>query len=156
DVELVAALCEHFRLPGVGDSAARLYRDKLAMRVRARELGVRVPEFSPVFHHPDVRDFLARVPPPWLLKPRGEASAAGIRKLHHADAVLRELDRLADDASFHLIERWVAGELYHVDSLLAGGRVVFAEFNGYLRPLLDVYQGGGIYATRTLPRQAPD
>jgi hypothetical protein len=50
----------------------------------------------------------------------------------------------------------VPGDLYHVDSLGADGRVVFAEVNAYWRPLLDVYHGGGIYATRTLPRDRPE
>jgi hypothetical protein len=34
--------------------------------------------------------------------------------------------------------------------------VIFAEVNAYRRPLLDVYQGGGIYATRTVPRDRPE
>jgi hypothetical protein len=46
--------------------------------------------------------------------------------------------------------------LYHVDSLVADGRVVFAEVNKYYRPLLDVYHGGGVYATRTVPRDRPE
>ena len=40
--------------------------------------------------------------------------------------------------------------------MTANGKVVFAEVNAYWRPLLDVYQGGGIYATRTLPRDRPE
>src|SRR5262245_61850288 len=82
-------LREHLRLTdtGHGESAARLFRDKLAMRLKAREIGVRIPDFSPLFNDDDVRDFLARVPPPWLVKPRSEASAAGIRKLHTPDEV---------------------------------------------------------------------
>ncbi|MFO0847921.1 MAG: hypothetical protein U0871_05065 [Gemmataceae bacterium] len=60
--------------------------------------------------------------------------------------------QLGDDQSFHLIERMVPGDLFHVDSLTHAGRVVFAEVNAYWRPLLDVYQGGGIYATRTVDR----
>ena len=35
DVETVADLREHFRLPGMGGSTARYFRDKLAMRVQA-------------------------------------------------------------------------------------------------------------------------
>ena len=50
----------------------------------------------------------------------------------------------------------VPGDLFHVDSLSANGKVVFAEVNAYWRPLLDVYQGGGIYATRTFPRDRPE
>jgi hypothetical protein len=156
DVELVASLREHFRLAGLGDSAARFFRDKLAMRGQARASGIRVPEFTGVFHHDDVRRFLAEVPPPWLLKPRGEASSIGIRKLHDADAVWRRLDELGDDQSFQLLERFVPGDVFHVDSLMTGGRVVFSEVSRYLRPLLEVYQGGGIFASRTVPRHLPE
>jgi len=156
DVEVAAHLREHMRLPGPGESTARLFRDKLAMRTRARELGVRIPEFVGVVNHNDVRHFLATVPGPWLLKPRSEASSIGIQKLHHPDDVWRAVEKLGDEQSFHLIERMVPGELYHVDSLAADGRIVFAEVNKYYQPLLDVYQGGGVYATRTVPRDRPE
>jgi phosphoribosylamine-glycine ligase len=156
DVEVAAHLREHLRLPGLTESAARLFRDKLAMRTRARELGVRIPEFVGVVNHDEVRRFLADVPGPWLLKPRCQASSIGIQKHQHADDVWRAIDRLGDEQSFHLLERLVPGELYHVDSLVADGRVVFAEVNQYHRPLLEVYQGGGVYATRTVPRDRPE
>ena len=158
DIEVAAHLREHFRMTdtGHGESTARFFRDKLAMRTKAREIGVRIPDFCPLFHYNAVREFLARVPPPWLIKPRSEASAAGIRKLHHADEVWKRLDELGDDQSFHLIEQMVPGDLFHVDSLSANNRVVFAEVNAYWQPLLDVYQGGGVYATRTFPRDRPE
>lgn len=158
DVEVAAHLREHFRLTHTGhnESQARLFRDKLAMRVKSREIGVRIPDFCPIFHHDAVREFLARVPAPWLIKPRSEASAAGIRKLHTADEVWRRIDELGDDQSFQLIEQMVPGDLFHVDSLTANGKVIFAEVNAYWRPLLDVYHGGGIYATRTVPRERPE
>jgi carbamoylphosphate synthase large subunit len=158
DIEIAAHLREHFRMTdtGHGESTARFFRDKLAMRTRARELGIRIPDFCPIINHEAVRDFLARVPGPWLIKPRSEASAAGIRKVHTADEVWRRIDQLGDDQSFNLIEQMVPGDLFHVDSLSADNSVVFAEVNAYWRPLLDVYQGGGIYATRTFPRHRPE
>jgi biotin carboxylase len=158
DVEVAAHLREHLRMTdtGHGESTARLFRDKLAMRVKARELGVRIPDFCPLVNHDAVREFLARVPAPWLVKPRSEASAAGIRKLHHPDDVWRRIEELGDDQSFHLIEQMVPGDLFHVDSLVADNQIVFAEVNAYWRPLLDVYQGGGIYATRTARRDRPE
>jgi biotin carboxylase len=156
DVELAAGLREHFRLPGLNESTARFFRDKLAMRVQARACGIRIPDFVPLFNHDRVRDFLATVPAPWLMKPRSEASSVGIQKLQHADEVWKRLEQLGDEQSFHLLERMLAGELYHVDSLVADGRVVFAEVGKYHRPLLEVYQGGGIYATRTVRRDLPE
>src|SRR5262249_55537083 len=135
DVELVSALREHFRIPGMGQTTARFFRDKLAMRTRAQEAGIPVPRFTSLFHHEAVRRFLAEVPPPWLLKPRGESSSVGIKELHDADAVWARLNELGDDASFHLLEEFVHSDVYHVDSLVSGGQVVFAEVGAYHRPL---------------------
>jgi len=155
DVELGAALREHFRLPGMYESTARHFRDKLAMRARARELGVPVPEFVGVFDHNAVRDFLRRVPPPWLLKPRGSANAIGIQKFHDPDALMQAVEALGDEQSMHLVERMIPGDLFHVDSIVAGSKVVFEEVNRYGRPLFDVYHGGGIYRTATVRRGSP-
>lgn len=158
DVEVAADLREHFRMTdtGHGASTARFFRDKLAMREQARRVGVRIPDFCPLFSDATVRAFLDRVPGPWLVKPRSEASAAGIRKVHTPDDVWRRVEELGDDRSFHLIEQMVPGDLFHVDSLSWNETVVFAEVNAYHRPLLDVYQGGGVYATRTFPRDRPE
>ncbi|MGL6076980.1 MAG: ATP-grasp domain-containing protein [Fimbriiglobus sp.] len=156
DVEVAGCLRDHFRFPGHGDSTARFFRDKLAMRAKAKEIGVRIPEFTRISHHADVTAFLDRVPGPWLVKPRGEASAAGIRKCQTKDEVWARIHELGDEQSYHLVEEMVPGDLFHVDSLCENGKVIFAEVNAYWRPLLDVYQGGGVYATRTLRRDSAD
>jgi hypothetical protein len=126
------------------------------MRLQAQANGILVPEFVGVIRHDDVRRFLATVPAPWLLKPRMEASAIGIEKFHDADAVWRRLDALGDNQSFHLLERFVPGDLYHVDALTADGRLVFAEVGRYQRPLLEIWQGGGVFASLTVPRELPE
>ena len=158
DVEIGAHLREYFRLThaGLGETQARFFRDKLAMRGKARELGVRIPDYAPLFDHAALRAFLERVPGPWLIKPRSEASAAGIRKHATADSVWKAVAELGDAQSTYLIEQMVPGDLFHVDSLMCEGKVVFAEVNAYHQPLLEVYQDGGVYATRTLPRDASD
>ena len=51
DLEVAALLREHMRLPGMGETLTRHFRDKLAMRVRARQCGVPVPEFPSVFNY---------------------------------------------------------------------------------------------------------
>jgi biotin carboxylase len=156
DVEVGAALREHFRIPGMGDSASRFFRDKLAMRMKAKELGINVPRFTPVFHHPDVAKFLAEVPAPWLIKPRSEASSVGIKKLHSAEEAWTTIHELGDRQSFHVLEQMIPGDLYHVDSLTQDGKIVFVEVGRYGRPLLEVAHEGGIYVTRTMPRDSKE
>ena len=43
DLEKAATLREHLRIPGMGESSTRYFRDKLAMRMRAQRSGHRRP-----------------------------------------------------------------------------------------------------------------
>ena len=84
DMENAAALREHLRIPGMGLTTVRHFRDKLAMRGRAKEDGINVPEFVHVLNHARLQEFMSRVNPPWLLKPRSQASGIGMKKIHAA------------------------------------------------------------------------
>ncbi|MBE2237010.1 MAG: ATPase [Caldilineaceae bacterium] len=150
DIEIGAELREHFRLPGMGASQARFFRDKLAMRTRARQMGVPVPDFTAVFHYPTVSDYFARTPGPWLLKPRAEASAMGIKQIHHPDELWRTLDELGDRQSYFLLEKFLHGDVFHVDSVVWDGEVFFAAAHRYGLPPMTVYHGGGVFASSTV------
>jgi biotin carboxylase len=152
DVLTAAALREHLRIPGMGDTTVRYFRDKLAMRVKAQEHGFLVPEFVHVLNYDRLHEYMARVPPPWVLKPRLEASTIGIMKINTHQEFWSRIDTLGDQQSFYLLERYIPGEVYHVDSLVFDHQVVFAEAHRYGRPPLDVFHEGGISTTRTLPR----
>ena len=147
DVETAAALREHLRVPGMGETTARYFRDKLAMRLKAREAGIAVPEFKAVINHADLREFMRTVPGPWLLKPRLQASALGIFKINHPDELWPQLEQLGDDASFHVLERFIPGQVFHVDSIVSEKKPVFAIAARYGSPPLDVMHGGGIFTS---------
>ncbi len=153
DVETAALLREHLRIPGMGETTARYFRDKLAMRARAKDRGIAIPEFVHVLNHARIQRFLETVPAPWLLKPRSEASSVGIRKLEKADEVWKCVEELGDAQSGYLIERMIPGDVYHVDAIVSEKEVVFAEVHQYRKPLFElIHQGGGIFATRTVGR----
>ena len=156
DVETVAHLREHFRLTGMGDSLARNFRDKLAMRTTARNAGLLVPEFTGVFSYDNLREFMARVSPPWLLKPRSEASSMGIKKIDRSEELWPILDSLGDQQSYFLMEQFVPGDVYHVDGLVQDGDVLFSAAHKYGKPPLSVYAGGGVFITRSLDRESEE
>ena len=124
DLEVAALLREHMRMPGMGESLTRHFRDKLAMRVRARQCGVAVPEFASVFNYDALSKFMNHVPGPWLLKPRTNASAIGIRRIETADALWPILDELGDLQSHYLLERFIPGEIFHVEGIAWNGRTL--------------------------------
>jgi hypothetical protein len=156
DVWTAANLREHLRIPGMGDTTVRNFRDKLAMRLKARENNIPVPDFVHVLNYNKVSEFIDRVPPPWVLKPRAEASTIGIAKIKTKDEFWSRVDTLGDRQSFFLLERFIPGEVYHVDSLTFNHAVVFAEAHHYGKPPFNVYHEGGIFTTRTIPRASQD
>lgn len=152
DLEMAATLREHLRVPGMGETTTRYFRDKLAMRVRARDRGILVPEFIQILNYEALRDFMASVPGPWVLKPRSEASSIGLKKVHNAEELWQALDTLGDRQSFYLLERFVPGEVYHVDSIVWDNKIVFAETHKYGQPPMRVMHEGGLFTSHTLPR----
>ena len=156
DMENVAALREHLRIPGMGLTTMRYFRDKLAMRGRAQESGILVPEFVHVLNYDNLKSFMARVKPPWLLKPRSQASGIGMKKIHEAGELWPWLEQLGDEQSFFLLEQFVPGDVFHVDSIVSERKIVFAEAHMYGKPPLDVSHQGGIFTTRTLPRTSSE
>ncbi len=158
DIETAAELREHLRLPGMGSSASRFFRDKLAMRIQARAAGLPEPEFTPVFSHARLSEFLGRVPPPWVLKPRDEAGSQGIKKLNNAEEVWQTLEQLGDQQSHFHLEQYVPGkiEIFHVDSIVWEGEILFSTVSAYGAPPLIVAQGGGVFTTRLIDRKSAD
>src|SRR5579885_170755 len=156
DMENVSALRAHLRIPGMGLTTVRYFRDKLAMRARAREEGILVPNFAHVLNYDDLREYMNRVPPPWLLKPRSQASGIGMRKIHGPEELWPLLGQLGDQQSFYLLEQFLPGQVFHVDSIVSEREVLFAEAHSYGTAPLDVSHSGGVFTTRSLPSLSPD
>ncbi len=156
DLETAAQLREHMRISGMGTTTAGCYRDKLAMRVIARAFGYAVPEFCRVLNYDELQEYMRRVRPPWLLRPRAEASAVGIRRIDDQEQLWRVLEDLGDLQSHHILDEFVAGELFHVDSIVSEREVKFSAVHQYGRPPMNLMHGGGIFATDTVDRASVD
>lgn len=154
DVEVVALLREHLRIPGMGETTARYFRDKLAMRARARDRGVRCPDFVHVLNYDDLKAFFESVPAPWVIKPRSEACAVGIQVLHNAEEAWKIIDSLGDQQTSYLIEKMIPGDVYHMDGIIYDRELIFAEAHKYRKPILEVTQAGGVFGTRTIDRSS--
>jgi biotin carboxylase len=155
DMETAATLREHLRIPGMGLTTMRYFRDKLAMRMRALDRKIPVPDFVPVVNHGDIQYYLDHVSGPWVLKPRQEASAIGIKKISAPQELWPILDQLGDKQSTFLLEKFVPGDVYHVDSVVSENEVVFANVSKYGKPPMNVAHGG-VFTTFTVERGSQD
>ncbi len=156
DVEKAALIRETFRIPGMGQTTHRYFRDKLAMRQQARDKDISVPEFTPVFNNDAVHEFATRVQPPWVLKPRSEASASGIIKIHSEKELWEAIEQLGEERYLFLLESFKPGGVYHVDCIVHNHKIVFTCCSKYLAPPMKVSHEGGVFRTRTLNRYSEE
>jgi len=156
DVEKAAFLRESVRMPGMGQTTARYFRDKLAMRMRAKDAGVPIPAFSSLFHDEDINRFADTVSPPWVLKPRSEASASGIIKIHSKDELWEKVHELGPDRLRYLVEQFKPGAVYHCDGINWHGKVLFSLTSQYLATPMEISQGGGIFRSANVPYNSAD
>jgi biotin carboxylase len=165
DVITGALAREHLQLSGMTSSFVRRFRDKLTMRNIACSAGVPCPDYVGVFNQNDINEFLERVPPPWIIKPRNEVSAFGIRRCETRDevwAVLTELDNRntwRDHPSQFQIEKFIEGRVFHVDSVVHDGKVVAAGVSRYGTTPFRISHQGGVFSSsivghRTKERKA--
>lgn len=160
DVITAALTREHLQMPGMNSSYLRRFRDKLTMRNVGAASDIPCPEFIGAFNENDINDFLARVPAPWIVKPRFEVSAFGIRKCETVEqvwGVLKDLDdrnNWRDHPSQFVIERFVEGRVFHVDSVVEGGKVRAAGVSQYGTTPFSVTHHGGVFTSSIVPYRA--
>ena len=142
DVVTAALIREHLCLPGLSSSRAKVFRDKLAMAVHSQRGGIKVPDFVPLINPDEVRDFMQQV-----------ETAEEVWQLFDE---MNQRDNLRERASYYILARFVAGEVYHVDSVVNEGKVLFAGVNQYGRPPMQVAHQGGAYISRTVQHGSDD
>lgn len=156
DVEKAALIRETFRIPGMGQTTHRYFRDKLAMRQMAKDSGIDAPEFTSIFNDEKVNEFVDRNEAPWVLKPRSEASATGIIKIKSKEELWTAIEKLGVQRHLFLMESFKPGDVFHVDSLVYKKEIIFCSASQYLSTPMEVSHDGGCFRTKTLSRYSEE
>jgi biotin carboxylase len=162
DVMTAARAREHLQLGGMSSGQALSFRDKLSMRNIACEAKIACPQFTGVFNISDINAFLERTPGPWIVKPRFEVSAFGIRKCETREDVwnvISDLDRRnnwRDHPSQFVLEEFITGSVFHVDSIVSDGKVMACGVSRYGTPPFSVTHYGGVFTTSILPYRSKE
>lgn len=162
DILTAAQAREHVQVSGISNSYGLRFRDKLRMRNLACDRGIPHPEFVRVFNSKEIDDYLHRAPGPWIVKPRTEVSAFGIRKCETREQVwevLKGLDERhtwRDHPSQFLIEQFIEGSVFHVDSVVNNGEVVAEGVSVYGTTPLSVSSQGGVYTSSSIEYGSDD
>ena len=90
-----------------------------------------------MLNHKEIGEFADKVPFPYMIKPRMLAGAHGLKKLHNKEEMWNRINNLGDEQSFFLMERFIPGNIYHVDSIIYERRR-FAIASQYGKPPFEV------------------
>ncbi len=134
-VVAAAAIAAELGLPGAGVPAARLVRDKVALRTAAGQAGVAQPAWQEVASAVDIRRFGH---PSCVLKPANLQASVGVQLLEPADDIEAAWRRTADaDEPLmrapgaaeprYLVEARMSGPELSVEALVHRGEVVFTN-----------------------------
>ena len=162
DVLNAARAREHLQLDGLSLSYLLRFRDKLRMRILAAANGLPCPEFIGAFNAAQISEYLDTTAAPWIVKPRTEVNAFGIRKCDTAEQVWETLNNLderhtwRDHPSQFLVEQFIKGKVYHVDSVVENGKIVAAGVSEYGKPPMSVSHEGGVFTTSIVPYKSKE
>ena len=79
----------------------------------------------------------------------------GIKKVHHAEELWHLIHALGDEQSHFLLEQFIPGDIYHVDSIVFDHTVCFARAHKYVDTPIKVAQEGGIFCSHTVEYGTP-
>jgi hypothetical protein len=156
DVEKATYLRENLRIDGMGQTTGRYFRDKLAMRMRAKSCGIPIPAFCSLFNDHDINSFADTISAPWVLKPRSEASATGIIKIQDKGSLWIYINEMGNNRFKYLLEQFKPGDVYHCDSLISDSKVIFSLTSKYLATPMEISQGGGVFRSANIKYNSED
>jgi hypothetical protein len=120
-VEPAGIICDRFGLPSPGLRASRVCRSKYLQRFHLGSFG---PESLIV--PPGRRDAVVAPRFPLVVKPSGRHASSGVVRCADAAELTAALAEYPDHETV-LVERQVIGREYSVESLVQGGKVLFAS-----------------------------
>ena len=93
---------------------------------------------------------------PWVLKPRSEASATGIIKIQDKESLWIHINEMGNNRFKYLLEQFKPGDVYHCDSLISDGKVIFSLTSKYLATPMEISQGGGVFRSANIKYNSED
>ncbi|HDR8989167.1 ATP-grasp domain-containing protein [Burkholderia vietnamiensis] len=154
--DLAAQLRAEFDIPGKKPDENRLGRDKLLMKQKVEEAGLRTPRYRSVTSTEvsSALTFAEHTGYPLILKPIDGQSSHGVQKICDAVQLRTAIANLPSGGEWDL-EEFVAGTLMHVDGLVdRNGNVTLVVPSRYVNTCLDFTAGAPLGAIMLEPGTA--
>lgn len=153
DIIYVDNINEHFQLNPIFNFH---FTDLLKLRNFLDEAGILVPEYVHALNYDEIENFISVDRFPLLLKPRFRGVYFKPKKCYNSEELWGYLNKLGDLSSYYLIERFITGVTYHVDSLLYDGKIKYSLVSQYGFSPVESIPHGRVFTSKTVQKNTID
>ena len=142
---LAARLSAYFGLPTVSEACLMVYQNKVVMKNILQSHGVRVPFHTLIDISAAQKkrkkyfdELVLQLRLPFIVKPSNSAGSYGVFLIRNRDDFERWLDDPLQSGNYsYEAEEYINGKLYHCDTVIHEGNIIFAECAEYSYPNME-------------------
>lgn len=149
-VELAAKMREKFNLSGVLPVFAMILTNKIMMKSKLIGSGFRIPAYIDFKNAPQenviqcYRYIKEKLSHEFVVKPICGAGSFGVKKITNLDEFSVFFNDRKNELLGFYIEEYVAGDLYHCDSIVKNNKVIKTLISKYNYPMLEFMYGKNV------------
>lgn len=151
---LVAQLRDRFGIDGATVAEIEPYRNKLSMKAHVKDAGLKVPaaEHLPeVDQWPSYAALVERLGTKLVVKPVSSAGTNAVDIVCSEEEFERKRSACAREEMLFEVEEYVAGRLFHCDTIWDGGELRFSGCTSYASPTIDFQRGAPLGGRTMVP-----
>ncbi len=154
-VNVCGQLRSHYQLPGLNAQVANRFTNKLVMKAALLNKKINLPRHLELeqkqFHTNKnyINTIISTLGFPVFVKPIDDANSNGAEKLDNMIMLKTWLKTHNKKKNFELDE-YITGKLYHCDSFIKNGKILYTQISEYTKPVFEYLQGNTL-GSITLP-----
>ena len=138
-VRTAAYVAEKMNLPGIGYELSCLFTNKYKMRCKCDELDIPNQKYAMVNNLDDAIESMKNIGFPAIIKPIDSQASHGVTRVNSLDDLKASFDEAVSYSRFGdvLIEQWIDGEEFCVDSYMLNGKCTVMAVGHYCSFAID-------------------
>ncbi len=142
NILLAGKLRDFFHIKtGAKGSELEVFRDKVLMKNKLKEKGIRTPHFISLCKNDVFTDIANRIGIPFIVKPTSAAGSFGVYKISMQSDYDKFITENESRTSQYEAEEFIEGDLFHCDMVVKNKIMLFQECCVYACPNLDFQKG---------------
>lgn len=138
----LSELAEHFSVKGLSRHTTKLFTNKLMMKERLIQAGIRVPKFMPFDleqYHQHKTEYLNQIeqsiPYPFIAKPVSLVGGASVTIISSKAELTAWANKIVHSPYQYEMEEYISGKLYECDTIIQNSKIIFTSVCEYAWPV---------------------